>query len=137
MGGCCAGCISLSFERDESNSTAKSVTIRLAGCATSLSSHPLIRLLLTLILAADHQMTHWGRLPESSTEATPPDRFNEGKNLAPACLIVGGTDNFLCTKPRPRDHEAADEHNSRGCQALCRISCGWGASITGDNRFVS
>ena len=72
-------------------------------------------------------MAHWGWLIESRLEATQPDRSNEGKHLAPACLIVDGTDNFLCTEPQPRDHEVADEHDSRGCKALCRISCEQGA----------
>ena len=53
-----------------------------------------VRLLRRLILAADHQMhmAHWGRLPESKEEATLQDGSNKGKHLAPACLIVDGTD---------------------------------------------
>jgi hypothetical protein len=38
-------------------------------------------------------MTHWGRLPESRTEATHPNRFDIGKHLAPACLFLECTDN--------------------------------------------
>jgi hypothetical protein len=79
-------------ECDESDSTALTVTISLAACARALSPLPLIRLLPRLILAADHQMAHWGRLPESRLEATRPDGTDEGKHRAPACLIVDGTD---------------------------------------------
>ena len=41
----CTGFMSVSLERDESDSTAMSVTIALAACGTSLPSFPLIRLL--------------------------------------------------------------------------------------------
>ena len=61
----CAGFIWESLERDESDSTALSITLSLARPARALTSHPLIRLLPRLILAADQRMTHWGRLPES------------------------------------------------------------------------
>ena len=91
----CAGFIWLSLERDELDSTALSVTISLAACATSFPSLPLTRLLRRLILVADHQMAHWGRPPESRLEATQPDGSNEGKHLAPACLIADGTDNSV------------------------------------------
>ena len=91
----CAGFIVVSLERDESGSTALSVTISLALPATSLPSPPLIRLLRRLILAAHHQMAHWGRLPKSRLEATQPDGSSKGKNLAPVCLIVDVTDNLL------------------------------------------
>ena len=91
----CAGFIVVSLERDESGSTALSVTISLAACATSLPSPPLIRLLRRPILAADHQMAHWGRLPESRLEATQPDGSSKGKHLAPACVPADGTDKLL------------------------------------------
>ena len=114
----CAGFRVSYQECDESGSTALSVTISLALPATSLPFPPLIRLLRRLILAADHQMAHWGRLPESRLEATQPDASgsDEGKHLAPACLIVDGTDNSIWTRPPTRKDVAADEQSGRGCQ---------------------
>ena len=116
MIGRCAEFIEKSLEHDESDSTAKSVTIILAGCFTALTSPPLIRLLPRLTLAADHQMAHWGWLIESRLEATQPDRSNEGKHLAPACLIVDGTDNLLCSRPPQRKHADLARPPSRTSQ---------------------
>ena len=62
----CAGFIWVSLERDESDSTALSVTTVLAACATALPSPRLIRLLRRLVVAADHK---WNRLPEGRPEA--------------------------------------------------------------------
>ena len=100
MSGRFPGFISRSCRWLRSKGTLVSATIRLAGYVRSLSSSPLIRLLPRLILAADHRMTHWGRLPESRTEVTRPDRFDIGKHLASACLIVDGVEHCLCTRPR-------------------------------------
>ena len=74
-------------------------------------------------------MAHWGWLIESRLEETQPDGFNEGKYLAPACLIVDGTDNLLCSRPPPRKHVAADEQSGQGCGDKCRISCGRGEGV--------
>ena len=106
----CAWSILSYQECDESDSTALSVILSLAACATVFPSPLLIRLLRRLILAADHQMAHWGRLPESRLEATRPDGTDEGKHLAPACLIVhvDGTDKLIWTRPPPRKSEAAE-----------------------------
>ena len=105
----CAGIIVSYQECDESDSTALSVTLSLAASATSFPSPPLIRLLRRLILAADHQMAHWGRLPESRLEATRPDGSNKGEHFAPACLIVNGTDTSIWTRPPTRKDVTADE----------------------------
>ena len=64
----CAWSILSSQECDESDNTALLLIISLAASATAFPSPPLIRLLRRLILAADHQMAHWGRLLESRLE---------------------------------------------------------------------
>ena len=95
MGGRCAGFINRSLERGESNSTALSVIITLAGRFMSLSSPPLSRLLPRVTLSADQRVTQWGRLPESRLEATRPDGSDEGKHLARNCLFVECADSCL------------------------------------------
>jgi hypothetical protein len=91
----CAGFRASYQECDESDNTALSITLSLAAYTTSFPFPPLIGLLRRLMLAADHQMTHWGRLLESRLDATRPDGSSKGEHLAPACLIVDGTDNLL------------------------------------------